>query len=36
MNLSKCKRVILFNLVDDENDRDSKVIEFRHYGISAR
>lgn len=30
MNLSACKRVILFNLKDDNT------IEFRHYGLSAR
>jgi len=30
MNLSTCKRIILFNL-NDENE-----IEFRHYGLSAR
>ena len=30
MNLSTCKRVILFNLKDDNT------IEFRHYGLSAR
>jgi ribosome biogenesis protein SSF1/2 len=29
MNLSTCKRVILFNLTADG-------IEFRHYGLSAR
>jgi ribosome biogenesis protein SSF1/2 len=30
MNLSTCKRIILFNL----NDKNQ--IEFRHYGLSAR
>jgi ribosome biogenesis protein SSF1/2 len=30
MNLSSCKRIILFNLNDDNE------IEFRHYGLSAR
>ena len=35
MNLSTCKRVVLFNLTKDEETGDD-VIEFRHYGISAR
>jgi len=35
MNLSTCKRVVLFNLVKDP-DSDEHFIEFRHYGISAR
>jgi hypothetical protein len=30
MNLSTCKRIILFN-IDEKNE-----IEFRHYGLSAR
>jgi ribosome biogenesis protein SSF1/2 len=30
MNLSTCKRIILFNLTDKNE------IEFRHYGLSAR
>lgn len=34
MNLSTCKRVVLFNLVKNENGDEE--IEFRHYGISAR
>jgi len=34
MNLSACKRVVLFNLVKDEDGEP--YIEFRHYGISAR
>ena len=34
MNLSTCKRVVLFNLTKNE-DGDEE-IEFRHYGISAR
>ena len=34
MNLTTCKRVVLFNLVKDANGEE--VIEFRHYGISAR
>ena len=29
-NLSTCKRIILWNLTDDNQ------IEFRHYGLSAR
>lgn len=33
MNLSQCKRVVLFNLVTTE---EGEFIEFRHYGISAR
>jgi hypothetical protein len=34
MNLSTCKRVVLFNLV--KNEAGEEEIEFRHYGISAR
>lgn len=34
MNLSACKRIVLFNLNKDENGEE--YIEFRHYGISAR
>lgn len=34
MNISTCKRVVLFNLTKDENGEE--VIEFRHYAISAR
>jgi len=34
MNLSTCKRVVLFNLVTGEDGEPE--IEFRHYGISAR
>ena len=34
MNLSTCKRVVLFNLVKNEDGEEE--IEFRHYGISAR
>lgn len=30
MNLSTCKRIILFNLTEDNQ------IEFRHFGLSAR
>lgn len=32
--MTTCKRVVLFNLVKDSNGEE--VIEFRHYGISAR
>lgn len=35
MNLSSCKRVVLFNLVTDPETGEPHV-EFRHYGISAR
>ena len=40
MNLSTCKRVVLFNIKEDqdssaENER-SPLMEFRHYGVSAR
>lgn len=35
MNLSTCKRVVLFNLTKDEETGED-IIEFRHYGISAR
>lgn len=35
MNLSACKRVVLFNLITDPETSES-FIEFRHYGISAR
>jgi ribosome biogenesis protein SSF1/2 len=34
MNLSKCKRVALFNLV--QKGEEEPYIEFRHYGLSAR
>jgi ribosome biogenesis protein SSF1/2 len=34
MNLSTCKRVVMFNLSTDENGEP--FIEFRHYGVSAR
>jgi ribosome biogenesis protein SSF1/2 len=34
MNLSTCKRVVLFNLTKNEDGEEE--IEFRHYGISAR
>ena len=50
MNLSTCKRVVLFNIKDKPEDREdldkddgnakqdksSPLIEFRHYGVSAR
>lgn len=35
MNLSTCKRIVLFNLTKDPATGED-VIEFRHYGISAR
>jgi ribosome biogenesis protein SSF1/2 len=35
MNLTTCKRVVLFNLVKNEETGEEE-IEFRHYGISAR
>ena len=35
MNLSACKRVVLFNLAKNESTGEEEV-EFRHYGISAR
>lgn len=35
MNLSACKRIVMFNLVQSENEEET-YIEFRHYGISAR
>lgn len=35
MNLSRCKRVVMFNLVKDEKTGE-EFIEFRHYGLSAR
>jgi len=35
MNLSQCKRVVLFNLLTDDQG-EPEGIEFRHYGISAR
>lgn len=34
MNLNQFKRVVLFNLVTDEEGKE--VVEFRHYGLSAR
>ena len=34
MNLSTCKRIVLFNLTKDEEGKEA--IEFRHYGVSAR
>ena len=35
LNLSTCKRVVLFNLTKDPNTGEES-IEFRHFGISAR
>ena len=35
MNLTKCKRVVLFNLIKNKAGED-EAIEFRHYGISSR
>ncbi len=35
MNLTQCKRVVLFNLLTDAQG-EPEAIEFRHYGISAR
>ena len=35
MNLSTCKRIVLFNLSRDPETGEEQ-IEFRHYGISAR
>ena len=34
MNLSTCKRIVLFNLEKDEDGEE--FLDFRHYGISAR
>ena len=36
MNLSTCKRVVLFNIKEGEENEKSPIIEFRHYGVSAR
>lgn len=36
MNLSQCKRVVMFNLLTDPKTGEAEAIEFRHYGISAR
>ena len=43
MNLSTCKRVVMFNVTESGKDGDGEegstagpVIEFRHYGVSAR
>lgn len=33
MNLSACKRIVLFNLINKDGH---DFIEFRHYGVSAR
>ena len=34
MNLSTCKRIVLFNLMTSADGTET--IEFRHYGVSAR
>ena len=34
MNLNQCKRVVLFNIVTGDDGKE--VMEFRHYGLSAR
>lgn len=36
MNLSTCKRIVLFNLIKDPLNENEFIIEFRHYGISMR
>ena len=36
MNLSTCKRVVMFNLNESTDPEQDNVIEFRHYGVSAR
>jgi ribosome biogenesis protein SSF1/2 len=36
MNLTQCKRIVMFNLVTDPESGEPTGIEFRHYGISAR
>lgn len=41
MNLSTCKRVVMFNINESKNKESgenerSPLIEFRHYGVSAR
>ncbi len=41
MNLSTCKRVVMFNINESKNKEGSEnerspLIEFRHYGVSAR
>ena len=35
MNLSTCKRIVLFHLAKDP-ETEEEYIDFRHYGISAR
>lgn len=35
LNLSTCKRIVLFNLTTDPKTGES-FVEFRHFGISAR
>jgi len=36
MNLSTCKRVVMFNIKEGDENSTSPIIEFRHYGVSAR
>lgn len=40
MNLSTCKRVVMFNKTEGQSDQNGQQkdgeIEFRHYGVSAR
>ena len=44
MNLSTCKRVVMFNIKENQEatkdargeNKESPLIEFRHYGVSAR
>ena len=38
MNLSTCKRVVMFNIANkgEEGEESNPTIEFRHYGVSAR
>jgi ribosome biogenesis protein SSF1/2 len=36
MNLTQCKRVVLFNLLTNQETGEAEGIEFRHFGISAR
>ena len=36
MNLSTCKRIVLFNLIKDPLNENEFIIEFRHYRISMR
>jgi hypothetical protein len=36
INLSQCKRVVLFSRVDDPSGENKTLIEFRHYEIATR